>query len=653
MRIPIDWLQKYIKLEHTPEEFGDIMTKLEFMQDGPIEEMAGQKVIDLETRQNRPDSYSVIGIAREYAAYIDKKVKLPPQKENIEVEWGEPNKNLQVTAEDIVKRFCTVELKNVKIKESPDWLKKDLEAYGISPINNLVDITNYVMLEYGTPLHALDYRKLEKDVADPVLTLRRAKQGEKFITWQGTEINLTNEDLVVTDSKKPVAIAGVIGSSNSGIDNKTSHVILESATYQQAFIRRTSIRHSIRTDASTRHEKFLNPEIVETAIKRALYLVEDLCEAEIVGIEDYYKEKYTPIIIDFNTNEIQRIGGVDIDKDTIINLLERLEFEIIEQKEAIGIGTQLQIKVPSYRTDIHYEADLVEEVLRLWGYDKIPLQPISSAPTDYATPIRIQLHDKFRDMLTQLGLNEYITMPFVTYTDKEKQIQIENPLNKELSALRTDLRETLVDVIENHKKSNINKVAVFEIGKVYNEAKKGKYTEEEQIATLYNEYSFEKVKADFLSILAQLNLDNKQHLKIKEKADHLDYYYDNSKIAELFDNGYVFYIENIAPLINILDIPKYRIKTRIPQRIIEELALVMKKTQKVSEVVEILENSDYVSYVEITDTYEGEQIENDKKSVTFKITFEDENYKLTQELVDNIKASMLNDLKKKNIVLRS
>ena len=170
---------------------------------------------------------------------------------------------------------------------------------------------------------------------------------------------------------------------------------------------------------------------------------------------------------------------------------------------------------------------------------------------------------------------------------------------------------------------------------------------------MYNEYSFEKVKADFLSILAQLNLDNKQHLKIKEKADRLDYYYDNSKIAELFDNGYVFYIENIAPLINILDIPKYRIKTRIPQRIIEELALVMKKTQKISEVVEVLENSDYVSYVEITDTYEGEQIDNDKKSVTLKITFEDENYKLTQELVDNIKASMLNDLKKRDIVLRS
>ncbi len=653
MRIPLDWLQKYIKLEHTPEEFGDIMTKLEFMQDGPIEEVAGQKVVDLETRQNRPDSYAVIGIAREYAAYINKKIKLPPQKEKFGVEWGTPENNLQVNAPDIVKRFCTVEINGLKIKESPDWLKRDLEAYGIPPINNLVDITNYVMLEYGTPLHAMDYRKLQRNNESATIVLRRAKQGENFVTWQGTELNLTTEDLVVCDAEKPVAIAGIIGSSNSGIDNKTKHIILESATYEQSFIRRTSIRHSIRTDASTRHEKFLNPAMVEIAIKRALYLIEELCEGEIIKIEDYYENRYEPVIVEFNTNEVQRLGGVDLDKDEIISLLERLEFEIIDQKDAIGIGNQLQVKVPMHRTDINYEADLVEEVMRLWGYDRIPMQPITSSPTGYSTPVRIQLQDKFREILTSLGLNEYITLPFVTYTNKQKQIKIENPLNKELNALRMSIRETLQEVVENYKKSQIEKVGVFEVGKAYFEEKKGKYIEEERVSTLYSGYEYKKVKGDFLSVIHQLGLNNNEKLKVKEEIDKLVYLYDGTLIAELYVDGYVFFVENIVPFVDIHDIPHYDIKTKIPQRIVEELALVMNKSQRTGVIVETLhKSSDYISDVEITDVYEGNQIPNDKKSVTFKITFEDENHNLTQELVDNIKESILKSLSKEGIELR-
>ncbi|MDQ5981616.1 MAG: Phenylalanine--tRNA ligase beta subunit, partial [Patescibacteria group bacterium] len=306
MKVPLNWLTDYIKLNHTPEEFGKIMTDLEFMQDGPIVEINGQKVIEIEVRQNRPDLLSIIGVAREYAAYIDSNITEPKKLENteIKVEWGSPDQNLKVDEPEIVKRFCTVELSNVKIKPSPDWLRNNLEAYGINTINNVVDITNYVMLEYGMPLHAFDFNKLAKKDGSPLLTLRLATNGEEFKTWQNTVLKLSEDDLVVSDNEKPVALAGIIGGANSDIDEQTSHIILESACYNQAVIRKSSQKHGIRTEASSRHEKFLNPSMVTAAILRALFLLTDLAEAKIIAIEDHnLNENQEKKIVEFNTNE--------------------------------------------------------------------------------------------------------------------------------------------------------------------------------------------------------------------------------------------------------------------------------------------------------------------------------------------------------------
>ena len=647
MKIPIEWIKEYINLEHSLKEFGNIMTSLEFMQDGSIVKVEGYNVIDLEVRQNRPDMLSIIGAAREYAAYINKQIKYPKQVEETEVEWQEPKNNLKVEAKDIVKRFCTVEIKNIEIKKSPKWMQERLEAYGIPAVNNVVDITNYVMLEYGMPLHAFDISKLKKDQSSPLLTLRRAEENDSFTTWQKTNIKLTSQDLVVADIKNPVAIAGVIGGANSDIDNKSTHILLECAVYEHATIRKTSLRHTIRTDASTRHEKFLNPHMVETAIRRALYLIKELTGGEIVKIEDYYPNRYEPVLIDFDINEITRLAGIQLEVDDVTNYLTRLGFEILEKKEALEVGQNLLVvRVPNYRTDVNIEADLVEEVLRLWGYENIETTEIVSTSPNYSTSKVIQLEEKIRDILVSLGLDEHITNPLVKSTNLERQILLENPLNEDMNALRTSIRKTLEPVVIQSAKFRNKEVSIFEVGKVYFQIKEGEYVEERRVETLYHNINFDtKVKPDFLAVLSRLGIFEKQ-LDKKETDIEISYFVEKTEIARLYETGYILFSENLSKIVDIKNVPEAIIQTRFTQIIEEDITLITKVDQSLSSLVnEIYKASEYIRNVYLSNTYKGDKIEKGFISITLTIEFEDAEKKLKREDIEKIKAKIISLVK--------
>ncbi len=654
MKIPLSWLSKYVKLEHNPKEFSNIMTLLGFMPEGKVEEVQGESIFDFDTKSNRPDMLSIIGAAREYAAYIDKPVTYPESLDEIPVDWTEPEKNLSVTAKDITKRFCTVEIEDVKVEKSPDWMVKDLELYGIPSINNIVDITNYVMLEYGLPLHAFDRDKLAAEKGSTLLTIRRATEGETFETWQKTKIELTKEDLVVADTQKPVAIAGVIGGANSDIDNTTKNIILESAVYDQGTIRRTSLRHNIRTDASTRHEKFLNPNMVEVAIKRALQLINALADGKIVKIEDFYEKLEEPTVIEFNVFEIERLGGVQVTIQDARLLLERLGFIVLEQKEAIGLDKSLlTIRVPDWRTDVKLEADLVEEVLRLWGYENIPLTPLMSAAPDFSTPQYLLLEEKIRDILVNMGLDEYITSPLVTYNEKDsEQILLENPLNKYQNALRTSIKLTLLDVVDFNKKAGREQVAVFEVGKIYYKKRIGEFLEERRIQTLYSGYDFAIVKADFTALMTKLGIVNK--LQWKESDKKLVYAINDQTIAKLSSSGYELFTENLLEVVSVQEIPSLSFQTGLTQRILEEVSLVIDQKEPLGRVAAIMSAaSDYIKQVEVKDVYEDAKLGADKISTTFQILFEDAENKLTRENIEEIKNDMLGTLKRVGAKLRS
>ena len=657
MLVPINWLTKYIKLEHSLEEFGQVMTDLEFMQDGPIKEVENQLVIDLEVRQNRPDVFSIIGIAREYSAYIDKPIIEPEKlsKTDIMVPWETSGKLVEVQDKSNVKRFCAVEIQNIQISESPEWLVKDLQAYGIPTINNIVDITNYVMLEYGIPLHAFDYNKLDKKKNMPILTIRKAESGEEFKTWQNTQIELTTKDLVIVDNKKPVAIAGVIGGANSDIDQTTKHIVLEAACYNQAAIRRTAARHNLRTEASSRHEKFLNPEMSDIAIRRALFLIKQLASGEIVQVDDFYENKQEPVYIDFNIHEISRLGGIELEDEVVIDLLKRLGFEVFGHSESIGLDKHiLNVSVPVWRTDVTLQADLVEEVLRLYGYDKIKTTPINIAPPDFATPKDIQIENILKQILVELGLDEQILNPVTKY-DKEnhKQIKIENPLSQEYEALRTSIMDTLKIAGLNYIKAGRDQLCLFEAGKVYFKEREADFKEQKRIETLYYGYGFlEKIKPDIVALIHSLGFDNDQ-LTWKRTNGHLEYYYGDEHIADLYPNGFILYTENISKLVDVIDIPQTKIKTSIPQKIYEDISIIVSKNELLGKIADTVRNtSEYIKKVDIKDIFEGDQIESEKRSVTLQVLFEDIANKLNRENIENFKREILKAIKKFDATLR-
>lgn len=654
MKIPLNWLSKYITLEHTPEEIGAILTDLEFMQDGPIKEVKGQPVLDIEVRQNRPDALSILGVAREYSAYINKPLNKIDLYQ-IETEKVKPvGKNLRVEDTNNVKRFFSVEIDGVEIKDSPNFIRDSLEAYGIPSINNIVDITNFVMLETGMPMHAFDYSKLSLKNGNPILTLRKALEGEKFNTWQGSEIELSTSDTIVADANGPVALAGIIGGNNSGIDDSTTKIILESACYNQAAVRRSSIRNNLRTESSSRHEKFLNPEMVEFAIQRAINLIKEFAGGEIISIEDYYGKPEPRIEIDFNINEIDRLGGIYIEVDRVSELLARLGFDIIEHKESIGIDQNiLSVRVPIWRTDIRQDADIVEEVLRLNGYSNIPLIGLSSTAPDYSTPKVLQLEELVKDILVNLGLFEHMVSPFVKFDEEnKKQIKIENPLNSEIEALRTSIRETLYPVAEYYTKAGKNKFGIFESGKVYFKKKEGEYGEEKRVDTLYVGYDFaKKVKPDLYAILEKLGFDLKS-LRWNNHKNHLTFSLNGESVADLYHDGYTLYLEKIVEIVNLIEIPKTHIKTSIVQQISEDISLFVESTDIIGNVADYIHGfNEYIKSITVQDIFVGD---NDKKSVTLRVLFEDAQNSLTREKIESIKKDLFKTLKDKyNAVLRS
>ena len=651
MKIPLNWLENYIKLEHSPEEFGNILTALEFMQNGPITKIAGQLVIDLEVRQNRPDMLSIIGAAREYAAYIDKNVNYPNQLNEIPVSTKNIKELVKVNVPSgAVKRFYAVEIKGVIVKKSPKWLRENLEAYGIQSVNNIVDITNYVMLEYGIPMHSFDFNKLPKSISsgNAVLTLRMGKSGDQFDTWLEDKVFPTKDDIVLTNSNdKVVGIGGVIGEKTSGTTEKTKTIVLEAANYSHSHIRKSALRHNLITDSAMRHSKILPSNMVETAIKRALWLIIELSGGEIVKAEDYYDKKEESGFINFNINEMPRLTGVQFDAETTKNLLERLGIEVIETIDASAIGkNMLKCRIPPWRTDLNFEEDIVEEVIRLWGYDKIPFQEITSAAPEYGTPISYQLEDKIRDILITLGLDEYITLPLVKYQDIDKnknQIKLENPLNADLSGLRTSISETLQTALVRAKKANQTKIAVFEVGKIYKQVRVGKYTEEKRIEALYYGYSFsKKIKPDFLAVLYALGLEDSDY---KLKGNKLEYSIKGKLVAILRENGYELLPDNMLDTVDVRLIPYQYIQTDLPQVIIEDMSFVFGIKQNIGYVAdEILNLDKKISSVTAPSTF---KIDDQRISTTLKIKFEDSQRQLTRKKIQKVKNEIIKVIKNK------
>lgn len=455
MKLPILWLKDYVKVKSI-KDLSHKLTSIGHMLDGRPITSENETILDLEVRQNRSDCLSIIGLAREVSTVTAQPLKIKPQKPL--KKRASPQYSVKILDPKLCLRFNSVRLSNLTINNSPKWLVDRLEAYGIKTINSLVDVTNFVMVEYGQPLHAFDLQKLPAKE----LTIRSAKKNESITVIGNKKIKLHPDDLVISSNDNPTALAGVIGGEDTSVDLKTTEIILEAATYNQANIRRTSIRHSLRTEASTRLEKFLHPKLTEVALLRAIELLKEICGARVLDFNDQYPKKYKEKTITLNEERLNLIAGFQITIKEASQVLRRLGFTTNTRSHA------LDAVVPYFRTDIEQEDDLIEEVIRIIGYDQVPCTPLSSPQIKFIDNETYLLEEKVRDLMTAQGFDEQITEPLTHEENpQDNPVVLENSLSSDKDMLRTNLKSNLQKGLQERRKHGLNQAKIFEIGKIY------------------------------------------------------------------------------------------------------------------------------------------------------------------------------------------
>lgn len=434
----------------------------------PVAEVLGDVILDIDPTPNRPDCLSVLGIAREVAALTAREVRLPPA----DYPEGDPPAADQVAvhieAPDLCSRYCAAVIRGVEVGPSPSWLQARLRAVGLRPINTIVDITNYVMWEHGQPLHAFDYER----VGGRRIVVRRARPGEGLVTLDGVQRSLGPEMLVIADATEAVALAGVMGGATSEVSEGTRTVLLESATFNRASIRRTSRALRLRTEASLRFDKGLPPAIAERALRRAVRLMAELAGGKPArGIVDAFPGRREAAAIPLAPGEVRRLLGVELTLDQIRAPLERLGFEC---RPAAG---RLLVTPPGHRADVGIPADLVEEVARLVGYDQIPTSPLSGPVPDHPPQEILGLLDRVRDLLVGCGLQEVISYSLVGRrllalaqadgAEPPLALRVQNPMTADQEYLRVSLRPSLLQEAARALRAEEGGLQIFEVGRVY------------------------------------------------------------------------------------------------------------------------------------------------------------------------------------------
>ncbi len=477
MKIPFNWLKEYVPTSST---IAAVAKELSFS--GTEISSIESDCLEVDILPNRGDCLSVIGIAREVASAEGLQVKYPEVSLKESAEKAANVAAVEVKDKDLCPRYMARIVRNVLIKESPDWMKKKLTDAGMRPINNIVDVTNYVLLEMGQPLHAFDLSLISGNK----IIVRRASAKETITTLDGVVRELEATDLLICDENKAIALAGVMGGANSEVTPATKDVLIESAYFDPVSINRTSKSKKLRTEASVRFERGVNWDGVPMALDRAAQLMAEISGGTVLGgAIDVAAEKRQPAKIILRSSRISAIMGFDIGSEKVVPILKGLGFGVSEN------GVDYEVTVPLYRArDIEREIDLIEEVARVYGYDKIPetQHPILTTASDDSASKRLKKVKAVKRTLLQSGFNECKTYSLQGKRSFERAglgienaVAIANPLIEEMTHLRTSIIPGLLEVLEHNRNRQVHDVAVFEVGKVF--SKKTGHSKEKEVAS--------------------------------------------------------------------------------------------------------------------------------------------------------------------------
>jgi len=642
----------------------------------PLSEYLGDTILDFDITPNRPDCLSVVGIAREIAALTGKKLNIP------EVHYDELESpidsfaSVEIVDPDLCPRYCAGLLTGVKVTSSPQWLQQRLLACGMRPINNIVDITNYVMLEYGQPLHAFDYDLL----CGRQIIVRRAGEGETITTLDGVERTVGQDILVIADKERAVAVAGIMGGLGTEVTASTTTVLIESANFNQAAIHRGSIILRLGSEASLRFEKGLSRDLPLIALRRAAQLMAELAGGKVAkGVIDVYpgKQQRQPMLL--SAVQVKRLLGTEVGVNEIVGTLELLGFGCEQTK----VPSEVRVNVPWWRTDISCTADLVEEVARVIGYDNIPTTMLSAPLPEHTSIPMLSLRQELRSILVSCGFQEVLTysltsLEVMSRLSPEHRLvgpalaKVANPMSRDQEYLRTTLRAGLLSTLARNQRHWDSGIRLFEIGKAFLPREKDLPLEREMLCAVLSELQdalFWRGKAepvDFFvakgiveAILSRLELVSSFEANGDESlfpGRSADIIVANGKIgvvgelhpkvSEAFElSGTAYLIEIDLDKLSSLragaekyqPIPRYPSTTR-------DIALLLDEQVTYQQVHTIIQDFPLVNRVTLFDVYGGEQVPAGKKSFAFRILYQSPDHTLTDEEVDKVQQQILDRL---------
>jgi phenylalanyl-tRNA synthetase beta chain len=646
-------------------------------------EMEDDYQLEIGLTPNRADAMGHIGVARDLIAYLnfhrneDLKLKLPePNTHTVKA-----NCKIEITIENIEKcpRYLGQTVSGVKIKPSPAWLQKKLRSVGLSPINNVVDVTNYVMRELGTPLHAFDVRSLKGKVV-----VRTAKADEKITTLDGTDRMLNDQDLLITNGADALCIAGVFGGLSSGVQDDTTEVFIESAVFDAVSVRKTAKSQGLNTDASFRFERGVDPALTELALRRAVDLIIEVAGGQVgMDVQEVYPEKIKDNEVRFSFNRCNALIGTEIKRDEVKRILASLDIKVVSEE-----GDLATLQVPAYRVDVTREADVIEEVLRIYGFNNVPLpEKLNSSIGVFPKPDIERIQNIISEMLVGKGLTETMNNSLTrsSYVEKmggevlssEHNVPMLNPLSQELDVMRQSLLFNALEVIEYNQNRQSPDLRLFEFGKVYFNYPSG-YTENKRLILVLSgrkeseswnstqdQFSYYSVKGLVKAVFSRLGLDGmlkEAALKKSILQDGVQLSMIKQKVGEM---GWVspkmrkeFGIRNevfVADLdwdaiLNCIHFAKIKYQ-ELPKTfaVRRDFSLLLDKKVSFAEIDELARNCDkkILKEVGLFDVYEGKNLEEGKKSYAVSFRFQDPEQTLKDQQIDAIMDRIRKELEEK------
>ncbi|MBI2850182.1 MAG: phenylalanine--tRNA ligase subunit beta [Chloroflexi bacterium] len=640
----------------------------------PLADYMGDVILDVTITPNRPDCPSVIGIAREVAALTGQSLHIP------EISYQEAGPSIEgqvglaIRAPDLCPRYCASLVTGVKLAESPVWMQHRLQDCGMRPINNIVDITNYVMLEYGQPLHSFDFERIR----GKKIIVRRANHGEVLITLDGVERKLSPDMLVIADEDRAVAVAGVMGGANTEVTGSTTTILLEAASFNPASIHYTGRTLGLPSEACTRFERGISAGMTMPALKRATQLLVELCGGVAArGIEEAYPGKTERAPLSLSAGDVNRILGSDFSLEQINNALTSLGFECKR------IDSSLLVATPYWRSDIRLTVDLIEEVARVIGYDQIPMtMPVQPLNKPAPTPI-IGLKRNVSQILTGLGFQEIITYSLTSLETmnnlsaaaqpaEPSLLRLANPMTSEQEYLRPSLRASLLAAVAANRRHEDSGIWLFELGKVYLPRNNNLPDERETLCAIMSGPAVEKswhgegrapdffeAKGVVESLLCRLGITASYEPASDESlnsAEQAAIVMDGARVGvlgklhpdvlerfEITESAYLFEIDLPALLRFVVGDKLYRQIPRFPA-VVRDVALVIDADVAHQRLVDIIKSFPLVEKVVLFDVYSGGQVPQGKKSLAYRITFQSREHTLTDSEVNTVQQQILERL---------